>query len=145
MRDACIHRRVAVVGHRHGFGKSFGLVVNGARSNRTDAAPILLGLRRKFRVAVALAGRGQEKITLSSPATDPTRCWFPLSPPSSYRSQISDNQMDSPGTRNARHNDIIDESHHFNALRDIHTFYDKPRFVRQVTDIRLLAGYKIED
>ena len=52
---------LAVVGHGHGFGEALGLVVDAARADRVDVAPVALGLRVDQRVAVDLGGGGQEE------------------------------------------------------------------------------------
>ena len=59
--DADVEAVVAVVGHRHRLGEPLGLVVDAARTDRVDVAPVGLGLRVDLRVAVDLAGRGQEE------------------------------------------------------------------------------------
>ena len=52
---------MAVVGHRHRLGEALGLVVHAARADRVDVAPVRLRLRVHLRVAVDLAGRGEEE------------------------------------------------------------------------------------
>ncbi len=52
---------VAVVGHRHRLGVPFGLVVDAARADRVDVAPVLLGLRMHQGIAVDLRRGGQEE------------------------------------------------------------------------------------
>ena len=52
---------MAVVGHRHRLGEALGLVVDAARADRVDVAPVALGLRVDLRIAVDLAGRRQEE------------------------------------------------------------------------------------
>ena len=52
---------MAVVGHRHRLGEALGLVVDAARADRVDVAPVGLGLRVHERVAVHLARRGEEE------------------------------------------------------------------------------------
>ena len=52
---------MAVVGHGHRLGEALGLVVDAAGADRVDVAPVGLGLRVHLRVAVDLAGRGQEE------------------------------------------------------------------------------------
>ena len=47
---------VAVICHDGGFGEALGLVVDGARSDGVDAAPIALHLWMDFGVSVALRG-----------------------------------------------------------------------------------------
>ena len=49
-----------VVGHRHGLRVALGLVVDAARADGVDVAPVLLGLRMDQWVAVDL-GRGREQ------------------------------------------------------------------------------------
>jgi 3-hydroxyacyl-CoA dehydrogenase len=55
--DARLQPVVGVVGHRHGLLEALGLVVDAARADRVDVAPVLLRLRVHGRVAVDLAGR----------------------------------------------------------------------------------------
>ena len=50
----------AVEGHRRGFGEPLRLVVHAAGTNRVHMAPVRLGLRVLLRVAVDLAGGGQD-------------------------------------------------------------------------------------
>ena len=52
---------LAVVGHRQRLGVALGLVVDAARADRVDVAPVGLGLRVHLRVAVDLAGRGEQE------------------------------------------------------------------------------------
>ena len=59
MRD--VEAVVAVVRHGHGLGEALGLVVDAPGADRVDVAPVGLGLRVDERVAVHLAGRGQEE------------------------------------------------------------------------------------
>ena len=51
----------AVVGHRHGLGEALGLVVDAARPDRVDVAPVVLALRVHERIAVDLRGRGEQE------------------------------------------------------------------------------------
>ena len=52
---------IAVVGHGHGFGETLGFIVNAARADGVDIAPVGLGLRMFERVAVTFgSGREQE-------------------------------------------------------------------------------------
>ena len=60
--DAHVEAVVAVVRHRHRLGEALGLVVDAAGADRVDVAPVGLGLRVHERVAVDLAGRGQEEL-----------------------------------------------------------------------------------
>ncbi len=59
--DAGFDLVLAVIGHRHGLGKTLGLVVTAARADGVDVAPVFLGLRMDERVAVNFRGRGDEK------------------------------------------------------------------------------------
>ena len=52
---------VAVVGHRHRFGEALGLVVDAARADRVDVAPVGFLLRVLERIAVDLGGRGDDE------------------------------------------------------------------------------------
>jgi hypothetical protein len=58
--DARLQAVVAVVGHRHCLGKALGLVVDAARADGVDVAPVALRLRVHLRVAVDLRGGGEE-------------------------------------------------------------------------------------
>ena len=49
------------VGQGHGLGEPLGLVVDAARSDRVDVAPVRLRLRVHLRVAVDLGGRGEHE------------------------------------------------------------------------------------
>ena len=51
----------AVVGHRHRLGEPLGLVVHPADPDRVDVPPVPLGLRVFERVAVHLAGAGEQE------------------------------------------------------------------------------------
>ena len=59
--DAGVHALLAQVGHRQGLGVALGLVVDAARADRVDVAPVVLGLRVHQRVAVDLGRRGQQE------------------------------------------------------------------------------------
>ena len=59
--DARLHAVRAVVGHGHGLGKALGLVVDAARADRVDVAPVAFLLRMHHRVAVDLAGAGEQE------------------------------------------------------------------------------------
>ena len=52
---------VAVVGGDGGFGEALGLVVDGARADGIDVAPVGLDLGMDLGVAVALGGGGMEE------------------------------------------------------------------------------------
>src|SRR5579859_3147844 len=60
--DAGIHTMISMISHSHGFRKSLGFIINAARADRIHVAPILLMLRRNFRVPITFARRGQEKL-----------------------------------------------------------------------------------
>ncbi len=51
----------APVGHGQRLGEPLGLVVDPARADRVDVTPVGLGLRVDLRVAVGLAGRGEQE------------------------------------------------------------------------------------
>src|SRR4051812_40796258 len=59
-RDAGVDSLLAVVGHRHRLGIALCLVVDAARADRVDVAPVVLGLGMDLRVAVDLGGRCDE-------------------------------------------------------------------------------------
>ena len=59
--DRGVDALLAVVGHRHRLGVALGLVVDAARADRVDVAPVVLGLRVDLGVAVDLAGRGDQE------------------------------------------------------------------------------------
>ena len=59
--DRRVHALLAVVGHRQGLGVPLGLVVDASRADRVHVAPVLLGLRVDLRVAVDLAGGGEQE------------------------------------------------------------------------------------
>jgi hypothetical protein len=59
--DRRVHALLAVVGHRQRLGVALGLVVDAARADRVDVAPVLLVLRVHLRVAVDLRGGGDEE------------------------------------------------------------------------------------
>src|SRR4029450_7288755 len=54
--DARLELVVAVVGHGDGLGEALGLVVDAARPDRVDVAPVVLALRWPERVPVSLGG-----------------------------------------------------------------------------------------
>ena len=51
----------AVIGHRHGLGKTLGFVVTAARADGVDVAPVFFGLRMHQRVAVNFRGGGDQE------------------------------------------------------------------------------------
>ena len=59
--DRRVHALLAVVGHRQRLGVALGLVVHAARPDRVDVTPVGLGLGMHLRVAVDLAGRGDQE------------------------------------------------------------------------------------
>ena len=59
--DAGVHALLAQVGHRQRLGVALGLVVDAARADRVDVAPVGLGLGVDQRVAVDLGGRGEQE------------------------------------------------------------------------------------
>ena len=59
--DRGVDALLAVVGHGEGLGVALGLVVDAARADRVDVAPVALGLRVDVRVAVDLARRGEQE------------------------------------------------------------------------------------
>jgi hypothetical protein len=52
---------VPVIGHHGGLGETLGFIVDGARSDGVDVAPVGLNLRMHLGVAVALGGGGVEE------------------------------------------------------------------------------------
>ena len=65
MRATLMRRSVlAVVVEEQRLGAALALVVAGARADRVDVAPVVLGLRVDLGVAVDLAGRGLEDLRL---------------------------------------------------------------------------------
>ena len=59
--DRRVDALLAVVGHRQRLGVALGLVVDAARADRVDVAPVGLGLRVYLRIAVDLAGGGDQE------------------------------------------------------------------------------------
>ena len=59
--DRGVDALLAVVGHRQRLGVALCLVVDAARADRVDVAPVGLGLRVHLRVAVDLARRGEQE------------------------------------------------------------------------------------
>ena len=59
--DRRVDALLAVVGHRQRLGVALGLVVDAARADRVDVAPVGLRLRMHLRVAVHLARRGEQE------------------------------------------------------------------------------------
>jgi hypothetical protein len=59
--DRGVDSLLAVVGHGQRLGVALCLVVDAARADRVDVAPVVLPLRVHLRVAVDLAGRGDQK------------------------------------------------------------------------------------
>ena len=70
---------LAVVGHGHGFGEALGLVINAARADGVDVAPVGLRLGMDERVAVALGGGGEEEGGLFGLGR-PRVLWVPWEP-----------------------------------------------------------------
>ncbi len=52
---------MAVIRHRHCLGKALGLVINTARADGVDVAPVVLRLRVHLRIAVDFTGAGQQE------------------------------------------------------------------------------------
>jgi hypothetical protein len=52
---------VALVGHGERLGEALGLIVDAARADRVDVAPVRLRLGMDLWVAVDLAGRGEQE------------------------------------------------------------------------------------
>ena len=59
--DAGVHALLAQVGHRERLGVALGLVVHAARADRVHVAPVGLRLRVHERIAVHLAGGGDQE------------------------------------------------------------------------------------
>ena len=59
--DRGVDALLAVVGHGQGLGVALGLVIDAARADRVDVAPVALGLGVDLGVAVDLAGGGQQE------------------------------------------------------------------------------------
>ena len=59
--DVRVQALGAVIGHHHGFRKALGFVVNAARADRVDIAPVGFRLRADVRIAVTFR-RGREEI-----------------------------------------------------------------------------------
>ena len=59
--DRGVDALLAVVGHRQRLGVALRLVVDAARADRVDVAPVRLRLRMHLRVAVDLARRGEQE------------------------------------------------------------------------------------
>ena len=59
--DRRVHALLVVVRHRQRLGVALRLVVDAARADRVDVAPVGLGLRVHLRVAVDLARRGEQE------------------------------------------------------------------------------------
>ena len=59
--DRRVDALLAVVGHRQRLGVALRLVVDAARADRVDVAPVVLLLRMDLGVAVDLAGRGDQE------------------------------------------------------------------------------------
>ena len=69
--DRRVDALLAVIRHRHRLGVTLRLVVDAARTDRVDVAPVRLGLRVDQRVAVDLTRRGsQEASTLGFRETE---------------------------------------------------------------------------
>ena len=52
---------IAMIGHGHRLGETLGFVVDAARPDGIDVAPVFLGLRMDERVAVAFGGGGEQE------------------------------------------------------------------------------------
>ena len=65
--DLGVELVIAAIRHRHRFGKPLGFVVDAARANRVDVAPVGFLLRMLERIAVDLGGRGDHEHRASSP------------------------------------------------------------------------------
>ena len=65
--DMRVDAEVAVIRHRHRFAKPLCFVINSARPDRVDVAPIALRLRRNIRVAITFACRRDKKLRFLRP------------------------------------------------------------------------------
>src|SRR5207244_9479724 len=59
--DSGVQSVIPVIGHRHGLREALGFVVDAARADRIDVAPVVLGLGRDERVPIDLGRAGQQK------------------------------------------------------------------------------------
>src|SRR5881409_1418518 len=59
--DARIQPVIAMVGHRHRLAEAFGFIIDAARTDRVDIAPIRFRLRVDQRVAIHFRRAGQQK------------------------------------------------------------------------------------
>ena len=66
MRATLIRARLAVIIEEQGFGAAFAFIITGARADRIDMAPVVLGLRMDGRVAIDFAGRGLQDFRLQA-------------------------------------------------------------------------------
>ena len=78
--DRRVDALLAVVGHRQRLGVALGLVVDAARADRVDVAPVGLGLRVDLRVAVDLAGREDQEARAVAAWPGPSVWWVPCEP-----------------------------------------------------------------
>ncbi len=93
---------IAMIGHRHRLGEALGLVVDAARPDGIDVAPVFLGLRMDERIAVAFRGRGEEEARRPWPWPGRARCACRASRPSASGSAARDNRSGWPARRSGR-------------------------------------------
>ena len=77
--DRRVDALLAVVRHRQRLGVPLRLVVDPARADRVDVTPVGLGLRVHLRIAVDLAGRGEQEAG-ALPLRQPERVVVPYEP-----------------------------------------------------------------
>ena len=77
--DRRVHALLAVVGHRQRLRVALGLVVDAARADRVDVAPVAPRLRMLLRVAVHLARR-REQEARACLCAEPERVMGPVEP-----------------------------------------------------------------
>ena len=82
MRTMCVFDAVvAVVGHGHRLGEALGFVVDAADADGIDVAPVVFALRMLLRVAVDLAGAGQQEAGFLALGQAQACCACPASRP----------------------------------------------------------------
>ena len=102
--DLRVHAVVAVIGHRHRFGKALGFVVDAARADRVHVAPVGLLLRMLERIAVHLGGRREHETAHSWPWPGRAPCACRARRPSASGSAARGSRSDWPGWPSAARN-----------------------------------------
>ena len=139
--DRGVDALLTVVGHRQGLGVPLRLVVHAARADRVDVPPVALGLRVLERVAVHLAGGGEDEpraLELREPERVVRAVRADL-----QRVQRQAQVVDRAGRRG----EVEDEVHGLGKLdvRGHVVVHERERVIADVLDVREGSGVEVID